>query len=209
MKTAIYLRVSTELQDVRSQRHAIEEYCEMRGYKVEPRFMFTDDGVTGKTLDRPGFQGMLAAVRSGCISRLVTFELSRMSRNFLDGLDVMRELHGYGVVVEVPGEGVVKFDTCTDQFIVAAKALVAQSERERISERTKAGLAAARARGVALGAPRGNKRALGYRKVYASELVARVLRYRGMGLSLRDIAEVTLVSHCTVAQILQRALKTG
>lgn len=207
---AVYLRVSTDKQQTTAQRDAVARWCHERGYKKTAEYV--DEGVSGKTLQRPGFKKLIADVRAGRVRRIVTFELSRLSRDFLDLLEVMRTLTELGVVVEVPGEGSVQFESTMEQFLVAAKSLVAAQERERLSERTKAGMAAARARGARIGAQRGERRALGFRKSYEAEnpdLVRKVKNLAGRGLSSYAIADVVSgegnkVSRSKVVRILAR-----
>jgi putative DNA-invertase from lambdoid prophage Rac len=187
----IYLRVSTNKQEVASQKHAIERWIMSMNYPQAEIVWYQDSGISGKTLSRPAFQRMLADVEMGKIHKIITFEISRLSRNFLDLLKVMETLTLRGCVVEVPGEGEVAFQDTMSQFITAAKALTAATERERISARTKEGLAKAKAAGKQLGAREGEQRALGYRKDYAAKepkLLERVLLLHRKGLSIANIA---------------------
>jgi DNA invertase Pin-like site-specific DNA recombinase len=209
---AVYVRVSTSKQETAAQRKAIRDWCKLKGYDQAETVEFVDEGVSGKTLERPAFRRLMAEIRTGKVKRVVTFELSRFSRNFLDLLEVMRVITESGVVVEVPGEGRVQFDNTIEQFVVAAKGLVAAQERERISERTKAGLAAAKARGVKLGPKKGEQRKLGYRKDYREEdaaIVAKVLRLRARGETTHAIAAELVedgkaISRSKVVRILAR-----
>lgn len=209
---AVYIRVSTSKQETAAQRKAIADYCRSKGYVGADVREYVDDGVSGKTLERPEFRRLMQDVKAGKVRRIVTFELSRLSRDFLDLLEVMRTLTKFGVVVEVPGEGAVAFDSTMERFIVAARSLVADQERERISERTKAGLAAARARGERLGAPEGNTNRLGFRKDYTADgsaLVDELVELRGEGKSFRAIAarlnkRGQKISAKTVRRILER-----
>ena len=205
MTIAAYVRISTDKQVTVSQDYTIKEYCISHGYDLSSIAWYTDEDISGRTLNRPGFKSLLLGVTSGSISKIITFELSRFSRTLWDGVDVMRLFASHGVTVESPKEGVIKFDTATDQIIVALKMLVAQSERENISTRTKAGLAAARASGKVLGAPKGNTYTKGRRKVFDQTLVAKICHLRRRGHTLMDIAAVTAISHTTVALILKRA----
>lgn len=208
----VYVRVSTSKQETAAQRKAIADWCRRQGYSSDGLREYVDDGVSGRTLERPAFRQLMADVRAGKVKRIVTFELSRLSRDFLDLLDVMRTLTDAGVVVEVPGEGAVAFESTIQQFVVAAKSLVASQERERISERTKAGLAAAKARGVKLGASKGEKRALGFRKDYCMEngaLVDKILALAARDVPTHAIAQAVStpaepVSRSKVVRILRR-----
>jgi putative DNA-invertase from lambdoid prophage Rac len=209
---AVYLRVSTSKQETRAQQDAVANWCRERGYRKTAEYV--DEGVSGKTLQRPAFKRLIADVRAGKVQKIVTFELSRLSRDFLDLLEVMRTLTEHGVVVEVPGEGSVQFDSTMEQFIVAAKSLVAAQERERLSARTKAGMAAARARGAKIGAQKGDRRALGFRKDYvaeAPELVRKIRSLARRGLSTFAIADAVSSEEAPVsrAKVMRILARTG
>jgi putative DNA-invertase from lambdoid prophage Rac len=204
----IYIRVSTSKQETRSQRKAIADWCRKCAYPDAELIEYVDDGISGKTTDRPAFKRLLRDVDSNKIDKIITFELSRLSRNFLDLLEVMRTLTLRRVKVEVPGEGAIQFDSTMEQFVVAAKSLTGAQERERISERTKAGLAAAKALGVKLGAPKGAKRRKGKFKCYETEdpeTVARIIKMRSLGFSTHDIAMAVGYSQSKVFRVLKRA----
>lgn len=209
---AIYLRVSTARQETDSQRAAIENWCRMCSYNPSKILEYVDDGHSGKTIERPAFRQMMADIAAGKIKKVITFELSRLSRNFLDTLFVMRTLTEAGVSVEVPGEGAVQFDNTLEQFMVAARGLVGAQERERISARTKAGLMAAKARGVRLGAKVGEKRKLGWRKDYlVSEprTVEKIIAKRRRGRSYSEIADDLNISVNKAYRLASRYISAG
>lgn len=211
-KIAIYYRVSTDKQELAAQREAISQWIETKGYSSASLEEFVDEGFTGAGKitagARQGLDRLLEAIRAGALEKLITFEVSRLSRDYMGSLLIMQICADYGVQVEVPGEGTLPFTTNLDKFMASARAFVAAEEREKICTRTKAGLAAARARGVKLGAPNGNQRRSGFRKEYPERLVAAVRRYTEKGFSLRMIAEVLRhefgVSFVTVGKIQKR-----
>lgn len=200
---AVYLRVSSDRQEVEGQRHGIARWVAERRYPQAEIIEYVDDGISGKTTDRPSFQRMMADVRAGRVHRVITFEISRLSRDFLTLLEVMKTFQDHGVVVEVPGEGEQPFQSTMQQFLLAAKSLVAAQEREHISTRTKNGMAAAKARGVKLGPPKGTKNRLGKTKTHDRDLIARLQRL-AKKLSCREIAEEVGLSHSTVARLLKQ-----
>ena len=198
-----YLRVSSDHQETRSQKAAILKWCVDCGYPYAELIEYKDHAISGATMDRPGLQAMLRDVRAGKLTRIITFELSRISRDFLDTLNVMKLLADHNVIVETPGEGRQAFDSVMEQFIVAAKGLVSSQERENIRRRIKAGLAAAKGRGQTLGAPAGNQRRKGKVKEHDPELIKRMLRLRKK-LTLREIAVETGLSLASVSRLIQR-----
>jgi DNA invertase Pin-like site-specific DNA recombinase len=205
MTTAIYLRVSTDMQETSSQRFALDDYCKRNGYKDVT--YYEDDGISGKTLNRPAIQKLMLDVEAGVVSRVVVFEVSRLSRNLMDSLLVLKSLEERGVVVETP-EGVQRFSSSQDQFLALAKAFVASQERERISARVKAGLARVKGMGIKLGAPVGNQRRAGKVKSYDPAVVDKAKRLRDKGCSLQEISSFISVPLSTVRRILLREVAT-
>ena len=153
----VYLRVSSRNQETTSQKHAIDRWIKSQGYKKTELIWYEDKGISGKTTERPAFQKMMMDVRNGRIHKLITFEISRLSRDFMDTLHIMQTLQKNNVEVEVPDQGLVKFEGSMEKFIVSAKALIATQEREQLGRRIKEGLAAAKKNGTksgrSIGAP--------------------------------------------------------
>ncbi len=207
MTTAAYLRTSTSAQETAAQRGAVEQWIAAKSYAADDVIWFVDDGISGKTTDRVQFQRLLAEVRAGRIDRIITFELSRFSRDFLDLLEIMRTFSERGVTVEVPGEGAVPFGSTLQQFLVAARSLASAQERENISARTKAGLAAARARGVKLGRPKGSGGKRRGPKDYERdepELLRDILFLHSKGNSTVTIARALKTSRNKIWRLLRR-----
>ena len=123
------------------QRNAVADYLNGGRWELAAEFTETESGKSD--LNRPALQEALAACRRWQAT-LVIAKLDRLSRDahFLTGL------HNAGVkfvAVDMPE---------ANEMVVTIMAAVAQAERRMISERTKAALAAAKARGVKLGTPR-------------------------------------------------------
>ena len=87
-RAAIYCRLSKddELQgesaSIANQRELLENYCEKQGWEVVA--VYQDDGYTGLNTDRPDLKRLLKAVEKKVINLVVTKDLSRLSRNYLD-----------------------------------------------------------------------------------------------------------------------------
>lgn len=105
------------------------------------------DKASGTKLDRPGLQACLKALQPG--NTLVVWKYDRLSRKTKDIYNLADALHGQGVVIEVLAGPGSQIDTSTamGKAMFGMFSVVAELERDQISERTKAGLAAARARG--------------------------------------------------------------
>ncbi len=200
---AIYLRTSTDKQETAGQKQAINQWIIEKGYATEKLIWFEDSGKSGKTLDRVSFKNLMGAVKAGQIEKVITFELSRLSRDFLDALNTLKVLTDYGVVVEIPGDGELPFNNVMDQFMAAAKSLVSAQERLNIGRRTKEKLAELKSRGIKLGRPKSmidepNKR--GWRKEYDQVLVEKILMAKKSGLSTSKIAKLLSNENFTVSQ---------
>lgn len=85
---AIYCRLSKdddqegESASIANQRSLLLDYCEKQGWEVVK--IYQDDGYSGVTTDRPDFQRMLEAAKRGEFNLIVTKDLSRLGRNYLD-----------------------------------------------------------------------------------------------------------------------------
>jgi DNA invertase Pin-like site-specific DNA recombinase len=139
-----YYRVSTDHQGIDgngilAQRRAVEDYLDGGRWKLVAEFTEVE---SGKRSDRPELERALAACKKHK-AKLVIAKLDRLSRNvhFISGL-MERKIDF--VACDMPS---------ANAFMINIYAAVAQEERRMISERTKAGLRAARARGVVLGGP--------------------------------------------------------
>lgn len=112
-----------------------------------------EDRASGKTDARPGLDALKKALREG--DTLVVWKLDRLGRDLRDLVNTVHDLTQRGVGFKVlTGHGAA-IDTTTPsgKLVFGIFAALAEFERELISERTKAGLASARARGRKGGAP--------------------------------------------------------
>src|ERR1700730_9307731 len=112
-----------------------------------------EDTASGKRDDRPGLAACLKALRKG--DTLVVWKLDRLGRDLRHLVNTVHDLTGRGVGFKVlTGHGAT-IDTTTPsgKLVFGFFAALAEFERELIVERTRAGLAAARARGRSGGRP--------------------------------------------------------
>ena len=112
-----------------------------------------EDRASGKSEARPGLEALRKALRAG--DTLVVWKLDRLGRNLRDLVNTVHELTQRGVGFKVlSGQGAaVDTTTPSGKLVFGIFAALAEFERELISERTRAGLASARARGRKGGAP--------------------------------------------------------
>ncbi len=147
-----YLRVSTREQDrsglgMDAQRAAVTRFAEDEGFEIAAEFVEVETGKGADALDRrPQLAAALAEARQhGKGTPVAVAKLDRLSRDvdFISGLMT----HRVPFVVADLGPDV-------EPFLLHLYAALAEKERALISSRTKAALAAAKARGQVLGNPR-------------------------------------------------------
>ncbi|MGX0593869.1 DNA invertase Pin-like site-specific DNA recombinase [Sphingomonas sanguinis] len=111
------------------------------------------DAASGKRDDRPGLDACIKALRYG--DTLVVWKLDRLGRDLRHLVNLVGDLTKRGIGLKVlAGEGAsIDTTTANGRLVFAIFAGLAEFERELIVERTKAGLAAARARGRSGGRP--------------------------------------------------------
>jgi len=160
-----------------AQAKAIEAACAARGWAFvagvrEP------EPANGKGLERPGLTHALARLERGEADCLVVTELSRLTRSAAELGELLDRL-GRARVRLVVLDLEIDTDTNSGQLVARALAAVSAWERERLSERTRKGLAAARERG-ATGRPAVRDR---------PQLVERITAMRSSGMTLQAIAD--------------------
>lgn len=113
---------------------------------VSPVNIYTDM-ISGKSEDRTGLDACLKALREG--DTLIVWKLDRLGRSLNHLVKTVKELEERGVNFKVlTGHGAdIDTTTASGKLVFGIFASLAEFERELISERTKAGLEAARARG--------------------------------------------------------------
>jgi DNA invertase Pin-like site-specific DNA recombinase len=130
-----YARVSTGDQDVAGQTMRLEEAGAIK--------VFTDV-MSGKSMDRPGLADLLAYAREG--DTLAVVRLDRLGRSLAELLSTVEDLRRRGIALRSLEE---KIDTSSaaGELIFHVFGAIAHFERRLISERTKDGIVAARAKG--------------------------------------------------------------
>ena len=154
MRTVAYLRVSTAQQDVRSQRLAILEFARQHDFRIDDFIEATASGQASEKRRR--LDELMNVLQRG--DRLIVSELSRLGRSLGQIVAILDALAKAGVAfvalkenIRVEGKRDVQTKVMTTLF-----ALFAEVERALISERTREGLARARASGRKLGRPKGS-----------------------------------------------------
>lgn len=177
-----YVRVSTTDQasdgyGLAAQRSAIEKECERRDWELME--IFSDEGLSGKNLDRPALKEALAFVASGEATGLAVSKLDRLSRSVADFAALLAWFTDSERTLVALDLGI---DTSTPggRLVANVFASVGEWEAEVIAQRTKDGLQAARDAGRPISGPA---------VADHPELAARIKSMRSKGLTLRQISD--------------------
>src|SRR5207245_7911102 len=188
-----YARVSTrdKGQETENQLAQLREFCEKQDWQITREYV---DHETGGTSDRAQFQVMFADASKRQFDLLLFWSLDRLSREgALETLQHLNRLTGYGVAYRSFTEPYLDSCGIFKDAVNGILAVIAKQERVRLSERTRAGLATARARGRQIGRPR--------LKINPAEIT----RLQAQGLSLRAIGRELGVSEGSVRRIVSVA----
>ncbi len=152
MKTAIYLRVSTMSQSHDPQRQELIDACARRGWTDVAEYA---DTISGAKFSRNGLDRLMADVRKGRIERVVCVKLDRLGRSLPHLAQIIGEMDTHRTALVCTSQAIdTSHDNPAGRLQMHVLMAVAEFERSLISERTKAGLAVARAKGKRLGRPR-------------------------------------------------------
>jgi DNA invertase Pin-like site-specific DNA recombinase len=149
MRAALYVRVSTDRQTADNQLEDVRRMAAARGY--EP---VVYEEIESAVKARPVLERMLADVRAGRVQAVAVWALDRLHRSMTGAINTVLELDRLGVQVLSVREGWLDTSGPVRPLLVAIFGWVAEQERTRLIERTKAGLERARREGKALGRPR-------------------------------------------------------
>jgi DNA invertase Pin-like site-specific DNA recombinase len=196
MRVALYARVSTrdKGQDTENQLAQLREFARVQGWTVVHDYV---DCATGKHSDREQLRIMFAAASRREFDAVITWALDRLSREGVaQTFEHIKTLLGYGVQYISYTEAHFRTTGPAGELMIAIAAWIAQQERIRLSERTKAGLEKARRQGRI-----GGRRPL----VLDREQIAQLDQ---KGLTLRAIAEEMQISAASVCRILKDYRRT-
>ena len=192
---AVYLRVSTDNQTHESQEAELRHYCEHRNWSNVQWFT---DVASGAKQGRSGLLQLMSQVYRGKVDVVLTYKLDRLARSLSHLAQIIAELQAHNVALVCPSQGI---DTSNSnpaaQLQINILAAVAQFERELITERVKAGVKAAKQRGVKLGRPGKYSNRIGQVQALMAEGVNAAEIGRRLGLP------------CSTAGELVREVKAG
>src|SRR5437588_873946 len=154
MRVALYGRVSTKDkgQDTENQLGQLRPYAGQMGWQITTEYV---DHESGSKSDREQFQQMFKAASQKRFDILLFWSLDRLSREgVLPTLQYLNRLTSYGVAWRSYTEMYLDSTGIFKDAVIGILAAIAKQEKIRISERTKAGLERARAKGKTLGRPK-------------------------------------------------------
>jgi len=135
-----YARVSTDEQNTALQLSALK--------KAGCKTIFTDEGISGATTKRPSLTRCLKKLRDG--DTLIVWKLDRLGRSLRDLITMLDELRAQGIKFQSLTEH-IDTETAAGRAMWQMIGVLAELERSLIAERTRAGVKAAKARGVKFG----------------------------------------------------------
>ena len=179
-----YARTSREDQPGNGQIHRLTE----AGIKQEN--IYFDPGVSGMKASRPEWDKLQSVLQAG--DYVTVTELSRIGRSVSNVLDVMESMEKKNVGVIILD---INLDTTTPtgRMVLTVLAAVARLERDLISERTKAAMAALRAEGVQVGRKR----------TITDKQLGTARKLRSKGMSVTEIAETMGVPRSSLYALLK------
>ncbi|UII57905.1 recombinase family protein [Cytobacillus spongiae] len=180
-----YARVSTEEQNLDMQIDALEKFGAERIYKEK---------LTGTRRDRPQLDELLKVLRIG--DKIVVYKLDRISRSTKHLIELSELFNDVGVDFISINDS-IDTSTAMGKFFFRTIASIAELERDIISERTKSGLQAARARGRKGGRPT--------KKEDKVEMAVKM--YKSKDYTIREITEATGISKTTLYRYLDKSYK--
>ena len=179
-----YIRVSTEQQSMKNQKHKLLEYAQINKLVIDE---FIELEISSKKSQKDRLlDDVFEKLNSGDI--FICTELSRLGRNMLEILNLIEKFNQTGIklIFTKQPELSTNKNEALSSLLLAIYGYFAQTEREIISERTKQGLAAARASGKILGRPKGAKNKERILDSYKDE----IKKYLELGLMQTNILKI-------------------
>lgn len=198
-----YLRVSSDDQDVNSQRQGVEQFACERGWTIDK--YITDEGVSGgKDPDKRKLGPLLKFLNKGDI--IISSEISRLGRDLYMIMDILHFCMERGCVIHTVKDRFTLGDDIQSKVLAFAFGLSAEIERQMIRQRTKEGLRLRMKQGVLVGRPLGTR----LDPKVDEQTRALIIEQYKWGVPLRRLAENFHVDRNTVDRWLTRwKVKSG
>jgi DNA invertase Pin-like site-specific DNA recombinase len=186
-RAALYLRVSTIDQHPETQLHDLRGLAAQRGFEIVQEYT---DKISGAKAKRPGLDQLLVDARRGKFDILIVWAFDRLARSVRHLLEVLDELNHLKMEFISFRENIDTGGPLGRALIVIIGA-IAELERNLIIERVKAGMRRARLEGRRIGREPLNVDREG------------ILRDRGRGMSLTQLAKAYRISRTSVCRVLR------
>lgn len=190
---AIYVRVSSQKQDQRSQLPDLERWAESQDEPIK----WYSDKASGKTMNRPAWNQLDEAMRLGKVSQVVVWRLDRLGRT-ASGLTALFEDFQKRSINLVSLKDGVDLSTAAGRLMANVLASVAAYDNEVRSERVLAGQAKARADGKKWGGSKAGKR-----KKVSKTQIRIIKRMKDEGEKVARIARAVGLSRPTIYDVLR------
>lgn len=198
VKTVIFARVSTSLQEYDRQVNELTTLANTNGWNVEATFTEKISGAKANT-ERAELMNMINFVEAKHINKVLVTELSRLGRDTLQVLEVIQMLNEKGISLYIQNYNIETLTkdgkvNAMSQFLITILAEVARMERKTIRERVESGYKNYRANGGKVG------RKIGYKKTEETirEQYTEEIKLLKKGYSLRNISKITGTSINTI-----------
>lgn len=198
MKTVIFARVSTNVQEYDRQINELTVLAKLNGWSVEAVFAEKISGAKSNK-ERTELLNMVSYVEGNHINKVLVTELSRLGRDTLQVLEVIQMLNEKGISLYIQNYNIETLTkdgkvNAMNQFLITILAEVARMERKTIRERVESGYKNYRANGGKVG------RKIGYKKTEETirEQYTEEIKLLKKGYSLRNISKITGTSINTI-----------
>jgi DNA invertase Pin-like site-specific DNA recombinase len=182
-KAVGYIRISTDKQDLKKQKHLLLEYSQKAQILINE---FIEIEVSSrKTKKERRIEELMQKLEPG--DTLIVAELSRLGRNMLETLNIINSLAENNIKIIFVRQPELSTVGLHSKLLLAIYSYFAEAERDYISTRTRQGLEAAKAQGKLLGRPKGSKNKKGG---VLDEYDKQIREYLGLNLSISSIMKI-------------------
>jgi DNA invertase Pin-like site-specific DNA recombinase len=192
-RVALYVRVSTDEQTTDNQRRELEAVAKRSGWKIVD--IYEDNGISGANgrEKRPALDKLLKDAARREFDMIAAWSVDRLGRSLQHLVGLLEELQALGVDLYLHQQG-LDTSTPSGRAMFQMCGVFAEFERAMLVERTKAGLARARAKGMRIGRP-----------PVPPVTKRRIAKLRHQGKSVRAIAKATGLSIGAVHKAISEA----
>jgi DNA invertase Pin-like site-specific DNA recombinase len=194
-----YLRVSSDEQDVNSQKQGVEKFAEEHNMIIEK--YVTDEGVSGgKDPSKRNLGPLLKLLQKG--DTVICSEISRLGRDLYMVMDILHFCMERGVLIYTVKDKFVLGNDIQSKVLAFAFGLSAEIERQMIQQRTREGLRMRMRMGVLLG--RAADTPMEETKTFTAEQKAQIIEQYKRGVPLQRLAQNFNADKNTVSRWLHR-----